>query len=56
MLRYSSSGLEMNFDHLKNGAVFALNLPFATVEVDGGTADRYGNLTFKGRLSINHHL
>ena len=51
-LSYSSNGLEMTFNPSENDAVFALNLPFATVEVDGGTADRDGNLTFKGRLSI----
>lgn len=52
-LSFDSTGLNMTFDPSKNEAIFALNIPYATANVEKGTADINGNLTFSGDMSIS---
>ena len=52
-MEFTGDGLDMTFDPDKNNAIFALNIPYASVQVKKGTADMDGNLIFSGDMSIS---
>ena len=52
-MEFTGDGLDMTFDPAKNNAIFSLNIPYASVQVEKGTADINGNLIFSGDMSIS---
>lgn len=51
-MHFDSAGLQLEMTPEKNRAIFAVNIPKVTVQVEGGTADKEGNLIFKGGMSF----